>query len=351
MKLWFACLSGLLVSSVLFGAAQSRAQENIITIGTGSVTGVYYPAGGAICRLINRARKEHGFRCFVESTGGSVYNINALRDGEISFGIAQSDWQYNAYRGEGAFADGPPMRDLRSVFSLHSEMFTVAVAKDSGIKTFNDLKGKRVNIGDQGSGMRDIMQALMDSKHWTKRTFAVASELKPADASKELCANKLDAMVFAAGHPNGLIQEIISNCGAKLIPVEGAEINKLLSDNPFYARTAIPGGMYQGNPQNTATFGVKATLITTASADEDAVYQVTKSVFDNFESFKTLHFVFATLEKERMVSAGLTAPIHPGAMRYYREVGLLKGDGVIPESKLSPQAGKAAEDNDSSIND
>jgi TRAP transporter TAXI family solute receptor len=202
-------------------APEAHAQDNIITIGTGSVTGVYYPAGGAICRLINRGRKEHGIRCFVESTGGSIYNIRALRDGEISFGIVQSDWQYNAYRGEGIFADGPPFRSLRSVFSLHSEMFTVAVAKDSGIKTFADLKGKRVNIGDAGSGMREIMQNLMELHSWSKRSFASASELKPTDAAKQLCDGKLDAMVFAAGHPNGLIQELTTNCGAHIIPVEG----------------------------------------------------------------------------------------------------------------------------------
>lgn len=336
-------LASLAAALLVYFAPGAQAQENIITIGTGSVTGVYYPAGGAICRLINRGRKDHGYRCFVESTGGSIYNIRALRDGEISFGIVQSDWQYNAYRGEGTFSDGPAFRDLRSVFSLHSEMFTVAVRKNSGIKKFTDLRGKRVNIGDPGSGMRDIMQALMERHHWTKNSFAEASELKPADATRELCEGKLDAIVFAAGHPNGLIQEITSNCGARLIPVEGPQVDKLIAENPFYARTAIPGGMYQGNPQNTATFGVKATLVTTADTDDEAVYQLTKAVFDNFDSFKTLHFVFATLDKERMVSTGLIAPIHPGAMRYYHEIGLLKGDGSIPETKIVPQAGKASQ--------
>lgn len=300
------------------------AQENVITIGTGSETGVYYPAGGAICRLVNRGRKDHGIRCYVESTGGSVYNLRALREGEISYGIVQSDWQYNAYNGKGAFADGPAFKELRSVFSLHSEMFTVAVTKNSGIKNFSELKGKRVNIGDPGSGMREIMQGLMEAKRWTKHSFAEAAELKPVDAAKALCDGKIDAMVFAAGHPNGLIQQVTTSCGAKLIPVEGAEVEALLKESPFYAHTAIPGGMYPGNAQNIPTFGIKATLVTTADADEEAVYQLTKAVFENFESFKTLHFVFATLEKERMVSAGLTAPLHPGALRYFKEVGLIR---------------------------
>lgn len=322
LRLFFAIAAALFVG-FSFGAG-AQAQERIITIGTGSVTGVYYPAGGAICRLVNRARKEHGVRCFVESTGGSIYNIHALRDGEVDFGIIQSDWQYAAYRGQGAFADGPPFKDLRSVFSLHSEMFTVAVAKDSGITNFGQLKGKRVNLGDRGSGMRAIMQELMESRGWTSHSFASATADKPDAAARALCEGKVDAMVFAAGHPNGLIQEITANCGAKLIPVEGKEVDKLLADNPYYARTAIPGGMYAGNPQNTPTFGVKATLVTNAAMDEEIVYQVTKAVFDNFDSFKTLHFVFATLDKDRMVSSGLVAPVHPGAMRYYKEAGLVK---------------------------
>jgi TRAP transporter TAXI family solute receptor len=299
------------------------AEDHIVTIATGSERGAYYPAGGAICRLINRGRKEHGIRCYAESTVGSIYNIHALRDGENDFAVVQSDWQYNAYTGKGVFADGPPFKDLRSVFSLHSEMFTLAVRKGSTIRKFSDLAGKRVNLGDRGSGMRAIMQELMEEKGWTRSAFLNPTEMKPAEAAKALCNGSIDAMVFTAGHPNGLIQEITSDCGARLVPVEGAEIEKLLKDNPYYARTAIPGGMYKGNLQNTPTFGVRATLVTSSEEDEETVYQLTKSVFENFDSFKTLHFVFATLDKERMVYSGLTAPLHPGAIRYYREAGLL----------------------------
>lgn len=304
-------------------AQPAHAQERIVTIATGSERGAYYPAGGAICRLINRGRKEHGIRCYAESTVGSIYNIHALRDDENDFAVVQSDWQYNAYTGKGVFADGPAFKGLRSVFSLHSEMFTLAASKKSGIKSFSDLKGKRVNVGDRGSGMRAIMQELMEEKGWTRSSFAKTMELKPADAAQALCKGEIDAMLFTAGHPNGLIQEITTDCGAVLVSVEGPEVDKLLKDSPYYARTAIPGGMYPNNPQNTPTFGVKATLVTTEDEDEETVYQLTKAVFDNFDSFKTLHFVFATLDKERMVYSGLTAPLHPGALRYYKEAGLL----------------------------
>lgn len=323
------CAAILATASLAFGqtgtsAGVKKGGENIITIGTGAVTGVYYPAGGAICRLINLKRKEHGIRCFVESTGGSIYNLHALRNGDINFGIVQSDWQYNAYKGIGVFAEGPPFKELRSVFSLHSEMFSVLVRQDSGISNFDELKGKRVNIGNRGSGMRAIMQDLMDMKGWSRSTFKEAREEGPGEAMRDFCEKKIDAMVFAAGHPNGLVQELTSQCNAKLIPVAGPEVDKLLAESPYYSRTVIPGGMYKHNSQNVATFGVKATLVTTESTDEETVYQMVRSLFENFQDFKTLHFVFATLDKERMIKSGLTAPLHPGAERYYREQGLLQ---------------------------
>jgi len=319
-------------------APTANAAETIVTIGTGSVTGVYYPTGGAICRMVNRGRKEHSIRCFAESTGGSVANLHALHDGELSMAIVQSDWQYNAYRGEGAFASDGPFRSLRSVFSLHSEMFTVAVTKDSGIKDFSGLKDKRVNIGDAGSGLRDIMMSLMEVHGWNKSSFAEISELKPSDAAAAFCSGKLDAMVFAAGHPNGLIQEITTNCGAKLIPVNGKEVQQLIAKNPYYTAGMIPGGMYQGNGQDTQTFGVKATLVTTADMDEETIYQLTKAVFDNFDAFKTLHFVFATLDKEQMANSGSGAPIHPGALRYFREAGLVKTSSKAEATEPTPVA-------------
>jgi TRAP transporter TAXI family solute receptor len=316
-------LIGLAMMGLLAYTPGAAAQEKTVTIGTGAVTGVYYPAGGAICRLLNKDRKQHGIRCFVESTGGSVYNLRALRDGDLTFAIVQSDWQYNAYRGEGIFDDGPAFKDLRSVFSLHSEMFTVAARPQSGIRTFSDLAGKRVNIGNPGSGMRAIMQELMIRYGWNRSSFAAVSELRPNEAVKSLCEGKIDAMVFAAGHPNGLIQEVTSQCKATLIPVEGKQVDALLAQQPYYARTAIPGGMYHGNSQNVPTFGIKATLVTTRETDPEIVYQLVKAVMDNFDDFKTLHFVFATLNRETMVSAGLTAPLHPGAERYFRENGLI----------------------------
>jgi len=301
-----------------------RAADKIVTIGTGGVTGVYYPAGGAICRLVNRGRKEHGIRCSVESTGGSIYNLNALGQGELELAIAQTDWLYHAYDGTGVFTGQGPNPKLRSLFSLHSEPFTVVVRSDSGIKTFDELKGPRLNIGNPGSGMRATIEALMRLKGWDRGSFSKVTEMRAAEQGQALCDNQIDAMVFAAGHPNGSIQEVTNGCDAKLIPVTGPEIDKLIADNPYYAYATIPGGMYKGNSEDVKTFGVRAALVTTSELSDEVAYQIVKAVFENFDSFKTLHFVFATLDRDRMVQAGLTAPLHNGAMRYFKEAGLIK---------------------------
>ena len=305
-------------------AGQASAQENrFITIGTGGVTGVYYPTGGAICRLVNKDRKEHGIRCSVESTGGSSYNINTIRAGELDLGVAQSDVQYYALHGEKAFEDVGPFPELRAVFSIHPEPFTIVARADAGIKTFDDLKGKRVNIGNPGSGSCDTMDIVMNAKGWTLDDFALASELKPAEQSQALCDNKIDAMLYVVGHPSGSIQEAVSSCDSVLVEVAGAEVDKLVADNPYYRVATIPGGMYRGNPDDVKTFGVGATFVSSTKTDADVVYHVVKAVFDNFDDFKKLHPAFGILNKEEMVKDGLSAPLHDGAVKYYKEAGLM----------------------------
>jgi hypothetical protein len=299
------------------------AGDKFITIGSGGVTGVYYPAGGAICRLVNRGRKEHGIRCSVESTGGSVYNLNALRAGELDIAVAQSDWQYHAYMGTGTFQNLGEFKKLRALFSLHGEPFTVIARKDAGVKSFEDLPGKRVNIGNPGSGMRATMEVLMQMKGWTKDTFKLASELKASEQAQALCDNNIDVMIYSAGHPNGAVQEATTSCETVIVPVQGKEIDELVNAFPFYAYAAIPGGMYAGNPNDIKTFGVKATFVTTEDVDEAIVYEVIKAVFDNFDNFKTLHPVFSSLEPKKLLKEGNTAPLHKGAERYYKEKGML----------------------------
>ena len=314
-------VSVILASTTLFAGA--ALAQDFITIGTGGVTGVYYPTGGAICRLVNKDRSDHGIRCSVESTGGSIYNLNTIRAGELDMGVAQSDWQFHAYNGSSRFEDKGANKNLRAVFSVHPEPFTVVARADANIKTFADLKGKRVNIGNPGSGQRGTMEVIMNAYGWTNKDFALASELKAAEQSKALCDNKIDAMVFTVGHPSGSIQEATTACDTVLVTVAGEKIDALIDSNSFYRSATIPGGMYRGNPNDVQTFGVGATFVTSSEVKDEVIYQVVRAVFENFNDFKRLHPAFTVLKKEEMISDGLSAPLHPGAAKYYKEAGLM----------------------------
>jgi len=302
----------------------SAQQQKFITIGTGGVTGVYYPAGGAICRLVNRDRAKHGLRCSVESTGGSVANVNLLKSGEIEFGVAQSDVQFNATKGQGQFQKDGAMGDLRAVFALHPEPFTVVARKEANVTKFEDFKGKRFNIGNPGSGTVASMEELLAAMGWKKTDFGLASELRPDEHGPALCDGKIDGFFYAVGHPSANIQDPTTICGAKLVSLTGSAVEKLLKEKPYYAIATIPGGMYPNNPQTTTTFGVQATVVSSAKVPADVVYTVVKTVFDNLEEFKKLHPALANLKPEDMVKNGLSAPLHEGALKYYKEKGWIK---------------------------
>jgi hypothetical protein len=317
-KIVFAAVTAAIL---LATATAAVAQQKFVTIGTGGQTGVYYVVGQSICRLVNRGQSEHGIKCTAPSTGGSVANLNAIAAGEQNMGVAQSDQQYNAYNGKDPFTDQGPNKDLRAVFSVHPEPFTIIARADSGIKTFDDLKGKRVNIGNPGSGQRATMEVLMAAKGWDKSVFKLASELKSAEQAQALCDNKVDAIVFTVGHPNGSIKEATTSCEAVLIPVTGPEVDALVAEFPFYAKAVIPGGMYTGTDADTETFGVVATFVSSTGTDEETIYVVVSAVFDNFDRFKKLHPAFANLKEEDMIKNGLSAPLHDGAVKYYKEKG------------------------------
>ena len=301
-------------------ASAAAAEERFITIGTGGQTGVYFVVGQSICRLVNRDTAKTGLKCTAPSTGGSIANINAIKAGDMDMGVAQSDWQYHAYNGSSKF-EGDKFDKERAVFSVHSEPFTVIARKDANIASFDDLKGKRVNVGNPGSGQLATMEVVLAAKGWTMGDFALASELKPAEQAAALGDNKVDAIIYTVGHPNGSIQEAVSTVEANLVPVEGEAIDKLVAENPFYAYASIPGGMYPGSDADTKTFGVKATFVTSADVPDDVVYEVVKAVFDNFDRFKKLHPAFENLKEEEMIKDGLSAPLHPGAIKYYTERG------------------------------
>ena len=317
-------LAAVAAASTALAAGAVSAQQTFIAIGTGGVTGVYYPTGGAICRLVNRDRAEHGVRCGVESTGGSVFNINAIRGGELEFGVAQSDWQFHAFNGTSRFEEQGAFEELRAVFSVHPEPFTVVARADAGISTFEDLQGKRVNVGNPGSGQRGTMEVLMGAMGWTMDDFAVASELQAAEQSQALCDNNIDAMIYTVGHPSGSIQEATTACDSVLVTVANDAVTQLVEENSFYRTATIPGGMYRGNDSDVETFGVGATFVTSADVPEEVVYTVVSAVFENLDQFRGLHPAFANLDAETMANDSLSAPLHPGAERYFREAGLIE---------------------------
>jgi TRAP transporter TAXI family solute receptor len=314
---------GAAIAVICAVAGPAAAQQKFVTIGTGGVTGVYYAVGGAICRLMNKDRATTGIRCSTESTGGSVFNVNAIKSGDQEFGMTQSDVQYNAVNGVAQFKDAGKVEELRAVFSVHPEPFTVLARKDAGVKTFADFKGKRFNIGNPGSGTQASMDELLAALGWKRSDFSLASELKADEQGTALCDNKIDGFFYAVGHPSAAIQDPTTGCGAQLIGLEGPAIDKLVADKPYYAKATIPGGMYSNNANPTNTYGVVSSLVTSSKVPDDVVYALVKAVFENFDEFKKLHPAFANLDQKAMVKNGLSAPLHPGAEKYFKEKGLL----------------------------
>ncbi len=316
-----SAIGALALAGAIAVPTAAQAQQRFITIGTGGVTGVYYAAGGAICRLVNKDRAKTGIRCSVESTGGSVYNINTIRAGELDMGVAQSDWQYHAYNGTSVFKDQGPFKEERAVFSIHPEPFTVVARKELNAKNFTDMKGKRFNIGNPGSGTRASMEELLNAMGWKLSDFSLASELKADEHGAALCDNKIDGFFYGVGHPSANIQDPTTTCGAKLVSLTGPAVDKLVKANSYYAYATIPGGLYANNPQATQTYGVLATFVSSSKVPADVVYNVVKAVFENFDDFKKLHPAFANLDPKKMIKDGLSAPLHDGAVKYYKEKG------------------------------
>jgi len=318
-----------LLFSAALGAASliatpAVAQQSFLTIGTGGQTGVYYVVGQSVCRLLNRNSNEHGIRCNAPSSGGSVANVNGIRSGDFNMGIVQSDIQFKAFQGIENFEANGAYGELRALFALHGEPLTVVARRDANIRTVEDLKGKRVNIGNPGSGQRDTMDVVMNALGWSRGDFAMASELGAAEQASALGDNNIDAMVYVVGHPNGSIQEATTTVDSVVVSVSGPAIDQLIETYPYYTKAVIPGGIYRGNDQDVETFGMRATLVSSTATSEEAAYQTVKAVFDNFERFKRLHPAFATLKEEQMISEGLSIPLHDGAQRYYRERGWIE---------------------------
>jgi TRAP transporter TAXI family solute receptor len=305
-------------------AVRGPAATTFVTIGTGGVTGVYYPTGGAIARIINQKRDRYGIRAMVESTAGSVFNVNAVIAGDLEFGLVQIDRQYQAINGLAEWGPKGKQEDLRAVFCLYPEFVTLVAAVDAGIAKLEDLKGKRVNIGNFGSGQRQNAIDALTAVGIDYNTDLIAESVNATEAPGLLQQGQIDAFFYTVGHPSGAIKEAAAGARkVRFVPVTGSGIDKLIAGHPYYTKATIPVGFYPElqNDSDIDTFGVKATLVTSAKVKEQVVYAITKEVFDNFEQFKKLHPAYAVLTKTNMLE-NQPAQIHPGAMKYYKEAGL-----------------------------
>ena len=332
MKKITSLISAFLVMFAVTSSFTSIAKSaQFFSIGTGGPTGVYFQVGNAICKMVATIQsKDHGrkdgsanaLRCSAPSTGGSTYNIGQVMQGELQFGVAQSDWGYHAYNGTKP-DKVKPFKNLRSVFSAHPEPFQILVGKSSKIKDWKSMKGKKVNIGNPGSGQRATFEVLMEANGVDKSYFGSSSELTSSEQSGALCDKKIDAYGYTVGVPNSGVAQAADGCGAKIIDLNTDGVKKLVADNPFYAFATIPKGTYKTSKKDVTTFGVMASVLTSADVSDDLVYAVTKAVFENLEFFQKQHPAFADLDPKKMIKDGLSAPLHNGAIRYYKEAGLM----------------------------
>ena len=304
-------------------AAPAAAQDpRLVRMGTGNVTGVYFPVGIALCRLVNRHRRETGVRCAATPSDGSVANVAGLRSRALELAIVQSDVQAAARAGSGGFAAAGPFAELDAVMSLHPEALTVIARADAGIAGLGDLAGKRVALGVAGSGTREIADALLLAElGWTAASFAATPDLAPDRLTGALCGGEIDAFLFAVGHPALAVQEVTTTCDAVLVDVAGPAVAALLAARRELVAATIPAGLYRGTPDAVETFGVGATLVARADLPEELVYGMVGEIFADFETLRGLDPVLAGLDPSAMATEGLSAPLHPGAARYFREQG------------------------------
>lgn len=316
--------AAIMASTVAGCMALSVALEPTpVTLATGTPGGIYHPVGNAICRIFNLPDEHQATPCVAVISDGSVANIRRIESGGSTFGLSQTDVAYAAFHGEGPFAAAGPDPKLRMLIALYPEAFTVVARADTGIRDFQDLRGKRIGIGKSDSGYTYTRDVVLGFYGWTISDPERVLELGPAEQNQALCSNQVDAIIFEAGHPNGLTQEATTGCWARLVRVVGPPIDRLLAAHPYYIASVIPGGMYPGNPDDVPTFGTQAVLVTSSDQPDELAYGVVKAVFENFADFRRLHPALSTLKMKDMVPSEAVIPIHPGALKYFREAGLV----------------------------
>lgn len=324
-------VAALMVALALAWAAPAPAEEPAgrrIALGTGEVQGYYYPVGGAVCRLINRDRARHGIHCLVEPTAGTGANLAALRGGQLDLAIVQSKAHSQAFEGSGPFAGSGAFAKLRSLLTLHSEAVTLLVRKDSKIRSVGDLKKRRIVVGPAGTFQREMADVVLQAHGWTTGDFEVVQEREPAQQVEALCDGEVDAAIVTVVHPSAVVGRAIDGCDARIVEIGGPAMARFLSSRPYLAETSVPAGIYPRLETGRKSFGLTATLVATEDLPAEVAYEVVRMLVDNLPLLQGLYPVLAHLEKEGMPRAGLTAPLHDGAARYFKEAGLLSAPGA-----------------------
>jgi uncharacterized protein len=322
----FLCLATALMASALAGcmAVSVVLAPAPLTLATGTPGGDYHPVGNAICRMFNLADDRGARPCVAGSSAGSVENIWRLERGDASFVLAQTDVAHAAFHGEGPFTMAGADPKLRLLIALHPESLTVVARAGAGIREFGDLRGKRVGVGKSGAGYPFTRDVVLAAYGLTTGDLGSMLELDVSDQEQALCGNRVDAVVFVAGHPNGVTQAVTTGCAARMVRVEGPPVDRLLATHHWYRASSIPGGMYAGNPDDVPTIATRAVLLASSDLPDELAYAVVKAVFEHFADFRRLHPVLSALDVNSMVPRGDGVPIHPGALRYYREAGLVR---------------------------
>jgi TRAP transporter TAXI family solute receptor len=320
------CLAAAIMACGLAGcvAVSVALAPTPITIATGPPGGIYHPVGNAICRMFNLAEEHQAAPCVAVGSDGSVANIRRVESGNATFGLAQTDVAYAAFQGQGPFSAAGPHPDLRMLIALYPETFTIVTRVDTGIHDFLSLRGRRIGLGKSGAGYSFTRDVVLSFYGWIISDPERVHELGAAEQNQALCGNQVDAIIFQVGHPNGLTQEATRDCAARLVPVAGPPIEQLLAARPYYIVSVIPGGLYPGNPDDVRTIGTRAVLVTLNNQPEMLAYAVVKAVFENFADFRRLHPVLAAVDLKELLPSEAVIPIHPGALRYYREAGLIQ---------------------------
>ena len=313
-----------------------------LTIGTGPLNGVYYPTGGAICRVLNAGHALHGDSCTVQSTRGSMANLKALNKGEVQLALVQSDVLHHALHGSGPFSGQGANHELRSLFRLYQESLTLLAAPNSGITTLADIEGKRVYPGNPGTGEQITSKALMAAMGWQPGQF-VAYQLKSNSEPLEgLCDGSLDAAFVVEGHPSLSIGDLINRCKVRLIPIEGEQVDKLLKRHPYYQRSRIAANLYPGQTSSLNNIGMSAELVTLDSLPDPIVRTVRDTLLARVKQFSRLHPALSKVTPEQL-QAQTELPLHPGMSDQPPEPLSLTPEQLAPEQLTAAPLTSGAE--------